>query len=443
MSLAERLGSRKGFIRDVSYIGNGKLGYKKHIQRYNYTQKALNKKRSRPAALNLEPIPTSTTRASQKSNTGNTIYLEYIERVREYKDVYGNIEDIKEIETVIQNLRKIERLQHEVNSNIFVNGSKYTKKIEEYRKIYETNIEDKLQKFEEQHVIKPLSPKPENIVDSMNIEPQNMRDSQQKLLERLHNNMINKRLKSVEKSLSEFYISDISTASDEKTPPTVNIEPTPVKLQKSILSNKDLSNDLSDFLVNDSAITTFIKKELVQKKKALYMTPIINKQPVNDQINSESEKESDILTSSPFFGVREKLVLSDQEKYEEDSSEIELPVKETKPCVKKPKDIPIFLEEIEKVNNKQILKPKSTHVTYEQSWKYNLKNKSNDEDGTSSLLNDEVSQNPKNVLNQDYKNKTNITNDAYIAMVSQTDVNAILKNKKKIINMRNLYLTSK
>jgi len=215
MSLAERLGSRKGFIRDVRYLGNGKPGYQKHIQRYNHTQKALNKKKyqSPSQTLNFEPVPTITA----KSNFSNTIYEEYIERVREYKDVYGNSSDLADIESNIKNLREIERLQHEVNSNNFVKGSKYTKKIDEYRKIYETNIEDKLQKFEERHVIKPLPSIPDNISDSLNLEPQNIRESQQKLLERLHKNRLNKRLKDVERSLSDFDVPEVTSELQETT----------------------------------------------------------------------------------------------------------------------------------------------------------------------------------------------------------------------------------
>ena len=55
MSLAERLGSIRGFNRDVKYIGNGKPGYQRHLSRYANTQKVFsrNQKQNKKPTINV------------------------------------------------------------------------------------------------------------------------------------------------------------------------------------------------------------------------------------------------------------------------------------------------------------------------------------------------------------------------------------------------------
>ena len=154
----DKLGSRKVFIKDVKYIGNGKAGYNKYITMYDDTQRALTKKpikSNKPIKLNkpiINNLPKKEINLPKTETYGeinnNSIYDEFTKIITKYKNKYGNLEELEDITVDIQKLKGVKKIQNNDNSSYDL------KYINNYGKKCEKNIETKIQHFENKYNLK-------------------------------------------------------------------------------------------------------------------------------------------------------------------------------------------------------------------------------------------------------------------------------------------------
>jgi hypothetical protein len=180
MSITEKFGSRKGFIKDVKNIGNGKFGYNKYITMYTNTQRSIAKKRlskpskqninnllqTKPEILNKELVSKNSDAFKDKvvevsaSNgfavrSDKSVYDKYFKILTEYKKKYGNLKELDELTIDIYKLKCIKKIQDDINNN---NNSsydlKYINKMNTYGKKCENKTETNFQNFKNKYILK-------------------------------------------------------------------------------------------------------------------------------------------------------------------------------------------------------------------------------------------------------------------------------------------------
>jgi hypothetical protein len=253
MSLAERLGSRRGFNRDVQYIGNGKPGYQRHISQYANTQKVVsrNQNQSKKPTINV---------TNSLSEVEIAACKKYLNTVKEYRDVYGSLKELDDIEVEIKNLYEIEKLSIEINNNHFIDSAKYTSKINEYRGIYEDTINKKFKMLEEKYSLNSKTP-------AIN--------TKAKLLT-LYDIRINQKLKNFEKSLSLISktsalggVKDVNNLNILNTLTSDNISKKSEEVNKNINGRFNLSEELQKRLDEERHILEEREKQLKLKFEKL------------------------------------------------------------------------------------------------------------------------------------------------------------------------------